>query len=115
MFNFGNVLRRLTVQNSGHLFQSQCVLFDSEGAVDGTDSVSSTQSGVGGKLTDRSEFANQLCDFYDRIPNSVGNMKGRVLDFRIITPEVVIFLLSCLLRKKQYIAHFITHFLINHD
>ena len=87
----------LTVQNSGHLFQAQGVLLDSERAVDGADSVGTAKGRVGRKLTDGCESTNQFCDFYDRIQNGIGDLKGRIFKFHSFSPETLIFLLYRLL------------------
>lgn len=47
----------LAVQNSGDLFQTQCVLLDGEGAVNGADTVGAAQIGVAGKMIVRGKSA----------------------------------------------------------
>ena len=64
IFDLGNVLGRsqnmFAVQNSGDLFQTQGVLLNGKGAVNGSDPIGAAQIGIAGKMIARGKSAGQL-------------------------------------------------------
>ena len=64
VFDLGNVLGRsqnmLAIQNGSDLFQTQGVLLDGEGAVNGADAVGAAQIGIAGKMIVRGKSSGQF-------------------------------------------------------
>ena len=64
IFDLGNVLGRsqntFAIQNGSDLFQTQGVLLDGEGGVNGADAVGAAQIGIAGKMIVRGKPSGQL-------------------------------------------------------
>lgn len=67
VLDLGNVLGRsqnmLAIQNSGDLFQTQGVLLDGKGAVNGSDPIGAAQIGVAGKMIVGGKSSGQFGNF----------------------------------------------------
>ena len=74
----------LTVEDCRYLFQTERVLFNCKGAVDGTNTIAPAQSWVAGKLVGRCEPAYQLCNFRNRINDCIRDLKGWLFVFHNI-------------------------------
>ena len=90
VFDLSNIFGRsqnvLAVQNSGDLFQTQGVLLDGKGAVNGADTVGAAQIGIARKMIVRGKSAGQLRYFCNIVNDFVCNLKKRLFIFhRILT------------------------------
>ena len=69
------------VQNSGDLFQTQGVLLNGKGAVNGADAVGAAQIGIAGEMIVRGKPSGQLGDFCNVSDHFVYDLKRRLFVF----------------------------------